>query len=96
MTQPATRFPQQLVNARTKQAYDLDISGAGCPKCGFQLYNAEFLERIPHPDSWDKTSRAECESCGYVYTVRLEVEDNQPAQQPTVPPGVSWFGAMRR
>lgn len=102
--QPGTRFPPQLTHQRSGLTYDLDVSECVCPKCGFQLTDWNYLERMPQPDSWNLTSKARCADCGHVFTVHLIIEEARANPQtrriamggPLAPPIRSWFGSMRR
>lgn len=90
-------FGPQIRRGRTGQFYDLVIE-ACCPRCGWELSDGDFLDRVPSLDGWDRTSRARCEHCGCVYHVRFDLEDEQRplGQLSPYPPGASWFASMRR
>jgi len=84
-----SRFADQIVT-RNGEVFDLDLSLACCPNCGWQLSDPEFLDRLPKVGSWYATSAVQCDYCGITFHVRMEEHRNELAPQPNFPPRTSW------
>lgn len=64
-------FPEQIIDERTRQVYDLDMSECRCPWCGFPLSDQAFINRIPAIGSWFSNATATCAECRRTFHVRL-------------------------
>lgn len=89
------RFAPQIVRQKTGQVYDLVLE-APCPRCGWELCDRDYIDRIPSLDGWDRTARARCENCGCVYHVRFDLQEDGSQLGSIGPPTASWFGSTRR
>lgn len=68
---PGRPLPEQIVDPRTRETFDLDTSEARCPHCGFALADQSYITRIPQLGSWYNNASATCEMCGRTFQVRL-------------------------